>query len=68
MVRSHSKEFATKCLDGPLGRSITADGVATTLDDATLRHGVAEPINCDNGPEFVARGDWTKSRGPDRRR
>jgi transposase InsO family protein len=38
-VLSMCDEFTKECLEGPLGRSITADAVVTALDKAALGHG-----------------------------
>jgi len=64
-VLSMCDEFTKECLEGPVGRSITADDVVTALDKAALRRGLPEHIRCDNGPEFVARAiqDWCRQTG-----
>lgn len=48
-----------------LGRSITADDVTHTLDEASAVRGALECIRCDNGPEFVAIAirDWCRAHG-----
>jgi len=61
-VLSMCDEFTKECMEGPVGRSITADAVVTALDKAALVRGFPEYVRCDNGPEFVARAiqDWCR--------
>jgi hypothetical protein len=46
-VLSMCDEFTKECLEGPLGRSITADAVVVALDKAALLRGLPEHIRCD---------------------
>jgi putative transposase len=64
-VLSMCDEFTKECLEGPLGRSITADAVVVALDKAALLRGLPEHIRGDNGPEFIAAAiqDWCRQSG-----
>ncbi len=64
-VLSMCDEFTKECLQGPLGRSITAADVVAALDRAARLRGFPEQIRCDKGPEFVARAirDWCRQTG-----
>ncbi len=64
-VLSMCDEFTKECLQGPLGRSITAADVVAALDRAARLRGFPEHIRCDNGPEFVARAirNWCRQTG-----
>jgi transposase InsO family protein len=57
-------EFTRESLEGPLGRSVTADDVVEALDAAAVLRGAPEFIRCDNGPELVAAAiqEWCRFR------
>ena len=63
-VLTMSDEFTRESIGRRLGRSITADVVAT-LDEARRRRGAPQFIRCDNGPELVAAAitDWCRFAG-----
>lgn len=54
-----------ECLEGLVGRSVTAGAVVTALDTAALRRGLQEHTRCHNGPEFAARAiqEWCRQTG-----
>ena len=58
-------EFTRESIGRRLGRSITADDVVATLDEARRRRGAPQFIRCDNGPELVAAAitDWCRFAG-----
>ena len=58
-------EFTRESIGRRLGRSITADDVVASLDQARRRRGAPQFIRCDNGPELVAAAitDWCRFAG-----
>ena len=64
-VLTMSDEFTRESIGRRLGRSITADDVVATLDEARRRRGAPQFITCDNGPELVAAAitDWCRFAG-----
>jgi putative transposase len=57
--------FTRECLTITVERSITADDVATVLDELVAEHGVPAYLRMDNGPEFAAYAiaDWSRFNG-----